>query len=163
MDAENQSMVYLSLLFKSLEKKAGILDKLIELTQKQETVICNEQFEDDQFNSIINEKDELIKLINELDNGFEQLYQRVKTDITSDAGSYIKQIEVLKELITIVTNKGIQLQVMERRNKDKIEVYLRTKRNSIKNFKVNSRTVSSYYSNMTNKTTEEAYFFDKKK
>jgi hypothetical protein len=163
MGSVNQSMVYLSLLDKSLKKKGSILDRLIELTQRQGNLISNDKIEDVQFNNIINDKDELIKLINELDNGFEQIYQRVKDVITADPDSFGTQIEELKELITAVTDKGIQLQVMERRNKDKIDAYLQTKRKSIKSFKVNSRTASSYYSSMNNIKTEEAYFFDKKK
>lgn len=159
----NQSKVYLSLLVKSLEKKSGILSELIELTQKQEQLIGNEQIEDEQFNSIINQKSELIKQVNELDNGFELLYQRIREELKTNPIDYKESIDRLKTLITDVTDKGVQLQVIERRNKDKIEKYLQIKRNNIKSFKVNSKTASSYYTNISSLGTDGSYFFDKKK
>ena len=159
----NQSRVYLSLLEKSLEKKSGVLTELIDLTQKQEALIINDQIGEDQFYQIINQKSELIKQINELDNGFELLYQRIRDELKSDPVSYKEQIERLKELITVVTDKGVQLQVIERRNKDKIDNFLQVKRKGIKSFKVNSKTASSYYSNVNSLGTDGSYFFDKKK
>lgn len=159
----NQSLVYLSLLGKSLEKKAHLLSELTELTHEQEELISKDQLEDDRFISIINQKGELIKQVNELDNGFELLYQRVREELKVNPGSYKEHVERLKTLVTDVTDKGVQLQAMERRNKDKIDLFLHTRRKNIKSFKMNQKTASSYYSNTGNKTTDSSYFFDKKK
>ena len=159
----NQNMVYLSLLAKSLEQKSAILDELIELTAKQEKLIADEHLEDKQFDTICDSKDELIRKINELDNGFEQLYQRIKTVLNENPEDYSTQIEELKRLITDVTDKGIRLQVMERHNKDKIDSFIKAKRNDIKSFKVNSRTAAKYYSNISKMTSDDSYFFDEKK
>ena len=163
IDSMGQDDVYLSLLEKSLEKKAAILDKLIELTEKQKTLINQEQLDFDQFDSIVNEKSELIQQINELDNGFEQLYQRVRDELNANPGSFKNQIERLKQLITDVTDKGVRLQVMEKHNKDMMDSYLRSKRENIKSFKVNSKAAAKYYSNINNATMDSSYFFDKKK
>jgi len=159
----NQNAVYISLLEKSLEKKAIYLDELIKLTEEQETLISAGKLEDDRFDSIIDSKNELIKKIDELDGGFEQIYQRVKAELISNPEGYRAHIEELKELITDVTDKGVRLQVMERRNRDRIELYLRSKRDSIRNFKVNSKTASKYYSSFNKIGKDDSYFFDEKK
>lgn len=159
----NQNEVYLSLLEKSLEKKAVYLEELIELTGEQETLIAAGELEGERFNSIYDRKTELIEKIDELDRGFEQIYQRVKDELASNTGSYRSKIEELKELITDVTDRGVRLQVMERRNRDKIENYLRDKRDSIRNFKVNSKTASKYYSSFNKMGKDSSYFFDEKK
>lgn len=159
----NQNTVYLSLLEKSLEKKAACLDELIELTAKQEALIAADQLEDEQFVSIIGCKSELIKKIDELDSGFEQLYQRVQEELKASPGAYRTQVERLKKLIAEVTDKGVKLEVMERRNKDKMDIYFRTKRDSIRSFKVNNRTAAKYYSSINNASINSTYFFDEKK
>jgi len=160
---KEQNVVYLSLLEKSLEKKAAILEQLIELTEEQKTLIDDDKLTNEQFDDIFDKKGELIKQINELDNGFEQLYQRVRDELNANPGGFKMQIEQLKKLITDVTDKGVRLQASERRNKERIDSYLRNKRESIKNFKVNSKAASRYYSNINNATIDNSYFFDKKK
>lgn len=160
---KEQNVVYISLLEKSLEKKAAILEQLIELTEEQKTLIDDDKLTNEQFDDIFEKKGELIKQINELDNGFEQLYQRVRDELNAHPGGFKMQIEQLKKLITDVTDKGVRLQALERRNKERIDSYLRDKRESIKSFKVNSKAASKYYSNINNATIDNSYFFDKKK
>lgn len=162
LDQNSQNAVYLSLLEKSLEKKTAVLEKLIELTGEQESLINNDRLKSDQFSSIIEEKDKLINQINELDDGFEQLYQRVREELNINPGSHRTQIEKLKRLITEITDKGVSLQVMERRNKDKIDNFIRSRQERIRNFKVNSKTAAKYYSNFNKTNADSSFFFDKR-
>ncbi|MDF2537027.1 MAG: hypothetical protein K0S76_48 [Herbinix sp.] len=162
MEQTNQMETYIVLLEASLVKKRGVLDQLIDLSNQQEAQI-NDDMNDDSFNRIIDEKDNLIKTILQLDEGFEQIYQRIKDEFTINQKNHQSEIKKLQELIKEVIDRGVQLQVTERRNKAKFEAYLQTKRKGIKNVKLNSQTATSYYKNMANQNQQESYFFDKKK
>ena len=162
MDNYNKGKTYLSLLEDSLKKKNRLLDHLLKLTQEQEELIKEEDIEDDKFDKIIEEKEPLIEKVTELNIGFEQVYDRIKEELVSNKDKYHEEIQSLQRLIQELTDKGVRLQALEKRNKVNIELYLKDKRNDIKNFKLSNKTVSNYYKNMANQNQEASYFFDKK-
>jgi len=49
------------------------------------------------------------------------------------------------------------------RNRNKLDSYFSKQKESIKSYKVNSKTASSYYKNMADQHSGESYFYDKKK
>lgn len=162
MDNYNKGKTYLSLLEDSLKKKNRLLDQLLKLTQEQEKLIKEEDIEDDKFDKTIEEKEPLIEKVTDLNVGFEQVYNRIKEGLVSNKDKYHEEIQSLQRLIQELTDKGVRLQALEKRNKVNIELYLKDKRNDIKNFKLSNKTVSNYYKNMANQSQEESYFFDKK-
>lgn len=162
MDNYNKGKTYLSLLEDSLKKKNRLLDQLLKLTQEQEKLIKEEDIEDDKFDKTIEEKEPIIEKVTELNIGFEQVYDRIKEGLVSNKDKYHEEIQSLQRLIQELTDKGVRLQALEKRNKVNIELYLKDKRNDIKNFKLSNKTVSNYYKNMANQSQEESYFFDKK-
>jgi hypothetical protein len=100
--------------------------------------------------------------LNQLDDGFEKVYDHVKDEISTNKLAYKDEIQQLQELIKKVTEKSIKLQSTELRNKSRLEAYFSTKKKDIKNFKVSSQTASNYYKNMSNQQQGQAYFLDKK-
>ena len=166
MDLENQYQkeTYLSVLIASLEKKGELLVQLLELSKQQETLIKSDRIDDEAFDKVIDEKDQRIKMILKLDEGFDKIYANIKDELTVNQSRYTKEIQKLKALITEVTDLGVQLQVIEKQNKTRMETYFQTKRKEIKNFKLSSQTATSYYKNMTDQhQQQQTYFFDKKK
>lgn len=163
MVQENQKETYLELLEASLEKKCELLDELIECSKEQGVLFDEEKVNDDQFDQIIDKKDKRIQMILQLDEGFEKIYERVKDELSSNQTIYQSVIANLKTLVKSVTDKSIQLQAIEMRNKNKIDDYFRTKRKEIKNFKVNNQTATSYYKSRVDQYQQQSYFFDKKK
>lgn len=165
MDLENHitKETYIQLLGEVLIKKVGVLDSLTALTAEQELLISNEPFDEDGFERIITEKEEQIQALEKLDSGFERIYESVKEELTGNKEKYMKQINTLKELITKVTDKGVALQAMEKRNKSKIEVLFAQKRKTIKSSRMSSQTAANYYKTMANQQEQESYFYDKKK
>lgn len=160
---DNQKETYIALLEASLIKKSKILDQLILLTKQQEDLISQDTINESLFYQTIDKKEPLIQEILYLDKGFEEVFQRVKEEISVNRSFYHNKIIQLQELIKDITEKGINLQVLEKRNKAKLDAYLQAKRKKIKDFNVNSKSVSSYYNNMANQNKQESYFFDKKK
>jgi hypothetical protein len=163
MEHENQKDTYLALLEASLIKKSDTLDHLILLSREQEIEIAQETLDEDRFEEVFRKKDELIETIIKLDDGFEQIYQRVKEELSNHPGSYQKDIGRLTALITEVTDKGVALQAVEHRNKTNLELYLQRKRKGIRDSKMSMKSANNYYKNMANQNQQESYFFDKKK
>jgi len=162
MEQETQKEPYIALLEDSLEKKCKLLDSLYESSKEQETLFNEDNINEELFNRIIEDKDKLIQIIIKLDAGFELIYQRVKDELSINPTKYKNEIMKIQSLVSDVTDKGIQLQVIEKRNKLKIEDYFRTKRKDIKDFKISNQSATNYYKNMADQNQQQAYFFDKK-
>jgi len=116
----------------------------------------------DNFEASLTDKDILIEKINELDEGFEKIYEHVKNEIISNKLSHKEVILELQNLIKQVTEKSAKLQTLEIKNKKSLEIFFANKKKEIKDFKKSSETASSYYKNMMNQQLDESYFLDKK-
>lgn len=165
MELENQAVkqTYIKLLTDILYKKSKTLENLLELTKQQEIVIVTDDLDENEFLKIVNLKEEQINHLTTLDDGFEQLYQSVRDELAGNSDKYSSDIAVLKELITVVTNRSIEIQALEKRNKIKIENYFSNKRKEIRNSRVSNQTVTNYYKTMTNQQENSSFFYDKKK
>ncbi len=154
---------YIHILTDTLNKKNILLEKLLEITSLQESYISNHIPDMDLFEQTLSEKEDYINQINQLDVGFEKIYDHVKEELSGKRIEYREYIENLQELIKQITDKSAKMQASELRNKSKMEAYLVNKKKEIKNFKINSKTASNYYKNMNNQQALGSYFLDKKK
>lgn len=162
MEQNTQKGTYFTLLEATLIKKNLVLDDLIKFSQKQTQIIMETNIEDDSFNQIIDEKEKRINSLLQLDEGFESLYQHVQQELLLNPDHYKDNITRMKELITSITEKSINLQVIEKQNKSKLDNYLLLKRKEIKNYKMSSSAASNYYKNSANHSQGQSYFLDKK-
>jgi flagellar biosynthesis/type III secretory pathway chaperone len=160
-DMDNNTYVYI--LIDTLLKKNSLLDNLIQTTLFQKECITEETPDMDQFEQTLSEKEILIDQLNQLDDGFEVIYDHVKDEISNNKLKHKDDILKLQELIRQVTEKSTKLQALELQNKSIIEFYFANKKKEIKNFKRSSQTASNYYKNMSNQNQGESYFLDKKK
>ena len=165
MGLENQSTndVYIQLLADVLKKKIKILAELTELTLRQEEIISSEAFNEEQFLQTISMKDQALSVLNELDNGFELIYERVREALISNKRDYSNQIKHIQQMISAITDSSVNLQALERRNKAKLEVYFSTRRKQIKTSRANNQSVTNYYKTMTKQNEMNSFFYDKKK
>lgn len=153
---------YIQMLIDILKRKSEVFGRLVDLTEQQEIMIGFEDFDEDKFSDTISKKDELINILNQLDNGFEQLYERVKDELISKKDIYRSEITIMQELITKLTDISVILQAMEKRNKLKLEAIFSNKRRAIKSSRVNGQMAASYYKSMANQI-DKSIFYDKKK
>jgi hypothetical protein len=154
---------YVHILTDTLTKKKSLLDKLIQITIMQEEYITLTPPDIDNFETSLNDKDILIEKINELDEGFENIYEHVKEEIITNKIKHRDYILELQNLIKQVTEKSAKLQALEIKNKKNLEIFFANKKKEIKDYKKSSQTASSYYKNMMNQQSGESYFLDKKK
>jgi len=156
-------MVYIEAMQISLEKKLGVLNKLLDLTEDQAELLKKDELDDVAFTGIVDKKAVLIEELTKLDEGFEKMYENIKEEMKKDPAAHKEQIKALQELISKVTEVGVKLEATERRNKEKMDLFLKTSRNKIKTFNKSNSAVSRYYKNAAAPVTGESFFMDKKK
>ena len=162
----NETQSYLQMMIESLKKKDGTLSKIIAKNEAQAECVIDKEYGDvdwDRFNILISEKDVLINRINELDQGFESLYERVRSDVTANKDVYKSEIKTMQELIEGIVEKGAKIQTQEERNRAKIEKVLLGAKKEIKQSRKSMQVVSSYYKSMSNPSGEIDATMDRKK
>lgn len=159
----DKTITYLNIIAESLKKKKENLVYMYKLTLEQEKLLQEKEFNLEQFNFILNEKDKKIKELNELDEGFEMAYANISTVIKNNKENYETQIKEVQGLIREITDIGVSIEGKELFNKALLEKYLLTEKEKIKKVKVNSKTTANYYMHMANQPQNgESYFVDKK-
>ncbi len=161
--ADTKGMTYVRMMLDVLNKKEVHLAKLLELTQEQETVLKNEEFNEAEFALLIEKKSGHLRKLEEFDNGFQSIYNRVAEEIKTNKDEYKDQILEMQALITAVTDIGVKLSALEEKNKTMLENKLQGRKQNIRQFKVSKQTADKYYKNMIGMQTGASYFMDQKK
>ncbi len=156
--------VYLSALQDSLRKKWDVLQELLKQTKKQSELLAQKDFKMEDFDAVMDQKDDLIRQMKRLDDGFEAAYGHVAAALKQNPGSYKPQILELQNYIRSITDCSVQIQALEQKNKTVFEQFISDKREEIRNFNLKNKSAASYHQNMTNQHHEwQTYFLDKKK
>lgn len=160
---KKQCNTLLSIMIDSLKRKEAVLEELFQLTREQNSILTQEPVDMDEFNGIIGRKDEQLHVLEQLDQGFEQLFQKIKEAITGKKELYQDQILQMQSLIRKISDKSVQIEAMEQANQREFQLFVSQKRNQIKNFKVSSKTVTNYYKSMGGLQEENSSHMDKRK
>ena len=159
-----ENMDYVVMLRESLEKKADVLRVLNIRNKEQEAILKDPNSTPDDLEKNMNMKSELIERIIMLDDGFEQLFNRVKAIIEADRDTYADEIRLMQELIKKVTALTADVEASEYRNKEYAKTRFANVKKEIREIKKSSDVVSSYYKHMMSPpTTADPAFLDKKK
>lgn len=164
MDNGSPNSVYVGMMEDALRRKKEILVFLYEKTKEQELLLKDDEMDEEKFRATIDEKGEKIDDLAKIDEGFDTLYKYVEKEITANRMAYKQQIQNMQKLIGEVSELGIQIQALEHQNSGHFKVYLAKQKNLIREFRVNNKTASSYYQNMSNThKAEQSYFFNERK
>ena len=159
-----ENMDYVVMLRESLEKKADVLRVLNIRNKEQEAILKDPNSTPDDLEKNMNMKSELIERIVMLDDGFEQLFSRVKAIIEADRDTYAEEIRLMQELIKKVTALTADVEASEYRNKEYAKTRFANVKKEVREIKKSSDVVSSYYKHMMSpRTTADPAFLDKKK
>ena len=155
---------YVIMLRESLEKKADILRVLLIRNKEQEAILKDPNSTPDDIEKNMNMKAELIDRIVMLDDGFQQLFNRVKAILDEDRASYADEIKLMQELIKKVTDLTADVEATEYRNKEYAKTRFANVKKEAREIKKSGDVVSSYYKHMMSpQTTADPAFLDKKK
>lgn len=155
--------VYVSVLHDSLCDKCGVLQEILEITQEQEQVLSQEEMDFDEFDKLMKDKESLIQKIQELDQGFQNVYDKIGNSLKDHSQQFKGQIVEMQACIRKATDCGVKIQVLEHSNKEKFAAALVKKRGEIRTFNKSNKTAVSYSKNMANQHQAwQSYFMDKK-
>ncbi len=163
MEKQESDKTYIGMLTDILERKNRILQDLIQETGKQKELLDEPEMKMDEFEAILPQKAAMIKKLENTDRGFNSLYTKVKAELHINKEKHKDEITYMQELIREITDKSVRLRAMEQSNKNKLEIYLSRKHKEFRDFRISSKTASSYYKNMPGKHQGESVFLDKKK
>lgn len=151
------------ILVQSLKKKSETLNKIIEQNNLQETILKQEEFDMDAFEETVDAQNEMIENLEQLDTGFESLYDRVREDMIHNKDKYYQEIAEMQELIQQITDKVVTINAGNMRNKRLAENQFKKVRTEIRNGVSKSKVARGYYNNMNNLNCVAPQFYDNKK
>ena len=139
---------YLQMMIDSLNKKKGILIRIIELNEEQNQILSEETLNGDAFDDNMKAKGSCID-------------DRIKEELAGNKTKYSSEIAAMKQLIKEVTELGAKIEVQEAHNKVKVEAMFRRERQEHREAKRSASMAKSYYQNMS-KLSNEPQFMDTK-
>lgn len=154
---------YLQLLVESLEKKCEVLDKILEVDDRQAALCIGPGMDMIAYDATVDEKSDLLEELNKLDEGFTSTFEIIKDELLENTSEYKKEIALLKDLIRETMDKTTSIEAKETRNKMALDSFFKAKRNEVKQQRVNSSVVSKYYKSMSKINDVDPQLMDKKK
>lgn len=154
---------YITILIQSLEKKIKVLDEISAENKNQKQILQAEKLDADAFQASVDKKAELIDQVAFLDDGFQQMYDRVKDVLSEKKHLYVKEIETLKQLITEITEKTATIQKEELENRGLAEVQFSGEKKKVRQMRASKQVAKTYYNNMAKLNYVDPQFMDKKK
>lgn len=158
--ADNQ---YINIMLQSLQKKLKVLDSIIQINKRQKGELENPSLDPDDFDKTVEEKSELIEQLELLDNGFEKLYEKVREELQTNKEEYKDEILQMQNDIRLLTEKSMEIQAQEARNKQLMEQKFANVKKQVREIRSSQKVVNQYYKNMMKKGYAEPQFLDNKK
>ena len=158
-----QENSYIQILIQSLQKKITALDNIIVKNQEQYEILSVEEADMDAFEKNVTEKSQYVDEIIFLDDGFEEIYGRVKEELDENKAAHAGEIKQMKELISMITERSMEVQAQEQRNKDLAAQQFSKARKKIRQVKNGRQIANQYYQSMQQINVVDPQFMDKKK
>ena len=158
--AENQ---YIAIMLQSLQKKEKVLNSIIQINKRKKEELENPSLDPDDFDKTVEEKSELIEQLELLDNGFEKLYEKVREELQANKDLYKEEILQMQNSIRALTEKSMEIQTQEARNKQLMEQKFASVKKQVREIRSSQKVVNQYYKNMMKKGYVEPHFLDNKK
>lgn len=153
---------YIEILKESLDKKLLVLDAIIAFNREQEKIMKSDDFDYVRFNATIAGKDDCIEEIQELDRGFQSVYDRIKELFSANKEAYSEDIRMLQDKIRAITDKSMDIQSQEARNKETFQTRVVSSRKEIKTAKTANKVAANYYQSMNKLNVVGSQFLDTK-
>lgn len=154
---------YLKIMIDSLHKKIILLDNISEENEKQRVLLMREGIEPEDLEKTLEKKQEFIDKLNELDEGFQSIYDRIKEELQEHSKEYKEEVKEMQELIGQITGKSMVVQTEEERNKLAVQEYFSKFKSEIRQARTSQKAAANYYNNMNKLNHIGAQFMDRKK
>lgn len=154
---------YLKIMIESLHKKVEILDDISKENERQRILFTQENIESEDLEETLRKKQEFIDKLNELDEGFQLIYDRLKEELQENPENYKEEVKEMKELISQIMGKSMLVQTEEERNKLAMKEYFSNFKSGIRQARTSQKAAVNYYNNMNKLNHIEAQFMDRRK
>ena len=150
-------------MIESLEQKSGALDEIEKLDRIETQILSAEKPDLEAFEANMGKKDELIKRLDQLDDGFEATYSKVTTELNENKAAHADEIQRMQELIRSITEKTVRIEAAENRNKELLRTRFQGQRKALRIQKSTVRAANAYSDNMRRVNKIDSFFVDDKK
>ena len=154
---------YIEILIQSLKKKLDTLQKIQEMNKEQKLLLADENLTPEEFEKNVQKKGRLVEQLEMLDQGFDEVYQRVRGELSDRKEAHRPQIAILQEQIRQITALSSDIQAQEKRNYELAVKKFDSVRKQIREVKASHKAVNQYYQNMRRINLVDPQFMDKKK
>ena len=154
---------YIDVMLQSLRKKELILDRIIELDELQRAALIDQSIKPDDFDVIVERKSNCIDELNLIDEGFQEIFNKISDEIDANRTLYAQEIRQMQDCIRRITDKSVQIQAQEARNKDLMKKKFSTIRRQVKDIRSNQGALKKYNQAMKKVEYVDPHFLDNKK
>jgi flagellar biosynthesis/type III secretory pathway chaperone len=154
---------YIDIMLQSLKKKIQVLEAIKKLNILQKDLLEDEKADADEFDQTVEDKGKLIEQLEQLDSGFDKLFERVREELQEHKEDYKPQIADMQTAIRTITALSMELQAQEAKNKDLMTRRFVSVKQKAKIVRTNTKAASQYYQNMMQLNHVDPQFLDNKK
>lgn len=154
---------YIDIMIQSLNKKIKVLEEIKKINVRQQTLLEEDKATVEEFDKTVEGKAALIQQMEQLDSGFDKLFERVREELNNNKDAYKKQIATMQNCIRRITDLSMEIQTQEARNRDLMTQKFVSVRQKAKVLRTNSKAASQYYKNMMQLNVVDPQFMDKQK
>lgn len=160
---QSNNETYIDIMLQSLKKKIAVLDVIEVQNEKQKEILEDPASTIESFDETVDAKSNCIEQLEQLDSGFDKLFSRVEEMLKENKEQYRDQIAMMQEYIRIITDKSMDLQKQEARNKELMTARFATVKKQAKSVRANAAATSQYYKSMMSSDYIDPQFMDNKK
>lgn len=116
----------------------------------------------EEFEKNLEDKAALVEQLGALDEGFENLFERVRETLDTHREEYVQEIGEMQDLIREITAYTNTIQTQEVRSKEQVAQKFSKVREQVKGVRNSQKVVKQYYQNMM-RDAGDPNFIDNKK
>ncbi len=152
----------LAILIETLQKKEDVLKAILEKSKEQLEIVKADEFDEEAFDERFNDKDGLLAELNRLDEGFDSVYQGIKTELKDNLSEYKPQVASLQQLIRATIDLGSEIHQTENKVKEALPAALSERKKVLLDKRISATGVASYYRASKMMDMQDPYFMDHK-
>ena len=151
------------ILLQSLNKKNQILDDIIRENEQQEQILKQDTLDMDALEASLDRIGEFVEMLERLDDGFEALYDQVRTEVVGNKAGYRTEIAQMQNYIQQITDKVVKINAARMRNQMRADSQFKKQAQEIKNAMSKTKVSQNYYNSMNKLNYVAPQFYDNKK
>ena len=158
-----QNRKYLAILEDTLEKKKDALQNILRITKEQSELAKADIYQEEAMEQTLNAKELELSRVNTLDEGFQSVFDRIRSDVKRNPEDYREEVGRLQELIRRCTELGNEIMVLEERTRNQFSALFAKSKKGYSVSRTKASVAQNYFRTMNNTKILDAYFVDKKK